>query len=47
MHLSTECTELDKTSIEVIAKLHENLLLICNECQPKQKDFDESPKTEK
>ena len=46
MHVSTDCIELDNTSIEVIAKLHKKLPLICNECKPKKKDFVESKKTE-
>ena len=36
MHFTPECTELDKNSIEVLIKLEENLLLICNKCKSKK-----------
>ena len=40
MHLTTDCTGFDKTSIEVLKKLNDNLLHICNDCKHKKGSFE-------
>ena len=40
MHLATDCTGFDKTSIEVLKKLNDNLLHICNDCKYKKDSFE-------
>ena len=39
LHLTTECTEFEKNTIEVLVKLKDNLIHICNRCKPKKQDF--------
>lgn len=46
MHFTPECTELDKNSIEVLIKLEENLLLICNKCKSKKANFNANKDSE-
>ena len=39
LHLTTGCTEFEKNTIEVLIKLNDNLIYICNSCEPNKQDF--------
>ena len=39
LHLTTESTEFETNTIEVLIKLNDNLVPICNSCIPEKQDF--------
>ena len=39
LHLTAECKEFDKKSIDALIKIKENLIHICNACKPQKDKF--------
>ena len=43
LHLTPDCTMFTKEEINVLIKINDSLLHICNECIPKKKDLNTQP----